>query len=56
MGPETGNGEHLAGLKSHLKEALGTLRRLERQRGLSGKERTREGAAQALLAAIERGE
>ena len=46
----------LAGLKPHLEEALGQLADLEWQRGLSGRERTREEALRMLLASIERDE
>jgi hypothetical protein len=49
--PGRGRDEHLAGLVPHLEEALGTLGRLERRRGLSDAERTRAGALRVLLAA-----
>jgi hypothetical protein len=52
--PGTDRNEDLARLKPHLEEALGTLERLERQRGLSGREKTRAGALRMLLASIER--
>lgn len=42
---------HLAGLGPHLEEALGTLGRLERQRGLSDEERVSAEALRVLLAA-----
>jgi hypothetical protein len=44
----------LAGLKPHLREALITLEDIERQRGLSGREKVRVGALRMLLASIER--
>jgi hypothetical protein len=44
----------LAKLKPHLQEALTTLKHLERQRILSGREKTREGALRMLLTSIER--
>jgi hypothetical protein len=46
--------EDLANLKPHLEEALVTLERLERQRGLSGREKTRMGTLRMLLTSIER--
>jgi hypothetical protein len=42
---------HLAGLRPHAEEALGALGLLERRRGLSDAERTREEALRRLLAA-----
>ena len=44
----------LAKLKPHLREALTTLEHLERQRILSGREKTRVGALRMLQASIER--
>jgi hypothetical protein len=41
-------------LEPHLQEALGTLGRLERRRGLSVREKTRAGALRMLLSSIER--
>ena len=49
--PGAGRDEHLAGLAPHLEEALGTLGRLERRRGLSDGERVVEEALRALLEA-----
>ncbi len=54
--PETHRDGDLAGLKPHLEEALGELADLEWQRGLSGRERTREEALRMLLGSIERAE
>ena len=54
--PATHRDVDLAGLKPHLEEALGELADLEWRRGLSGRERTREGALRMLLASIERAE
>ena len=51
--PGTGRDEHLAGLAPHLGEALGTLGRLERQRGLSDGERAAEEALRVLLEAAK---
>ena len=45
--------EDLANLKAHLEEALETLERLERQRGLSDREKMRGGALRMLLTSIE---
>jgi hypothetical protein len=45
--------EDLARLKPHLKEALETLERLERRRGLSDREKMRGGALRMLLTSIE---
>lgn len=46
---------HLAQLEPHLvEEALATLGRLERQRGLSEREKTRAGALRMLLDSIQR--
>ena len=44
----------LVGLEPHLRKALMTLEGIERQRGLSGREKTRVGALRMLLASIER--
>jgi hypothetical protein len=41
-------------VEPHLEEALRTLERLERQRGLSEREKARAGALRMLLAWIER--
>jgi hypothetical protein len=54
--PGTDRTGQLAGLEPHLREALMTLEDLERQRGLSGREKTRVGALRMLLASIERTE
>jgi hypothetical protein len=43
----------LANLKAHLEEALETLERLERQRGLSDREKMRGGALRMLLTSIK---
>jgi hypothetical protein len=45
--------EDLANLKAHLEEALETLERLERQRGLSDREKMRGGALRMLLTSIK---
>jgi hypothetical protein len=44
----------LARLEPHAEEALGTLHRLERRRGISEREKARMGALSMLLASIER--
>ena len=44
----------LAGLEPHLREALMALEDIERQRGLSGREKTRVGVLRMLLGSIER--
>ena len=49
--PAAGRDGHLAGLGPHLEEALGTLGRLERRRGLSGEERVSAEALRVLLEA-----
>jgi hypothetical protein len=54
--PGTDRDGQLAGLEPHLWEALTTLENIERQRGLSGREKTRVGAIRMLLASIERTE
>jgi len=51
--PGTDRNSDLARLKPHLEEALGTLERLERQRGLSDREKMRGGTLKMLLASIE---
>ena len=50
---DTSRDGDLARLEPHLREALGELGRLERRRGLSEGERTREEALGMLLAFIE---
>jgi hypothetical protein len=50
---QTSRNEDLANLKPHLQEALKTLERLERQRGLSDREKMRGGALRMLLTSIE---
>jgi hypothetical protein len=45
--------EDRANLKAHLEEALETLERLERQRGLSDREKMRVGALRMLLTSIK---
>jgi hypothetical protein len=52
--PGTDRDRQLAGLEPHLREALTTLDDIERQRGLSGREKTRAGALRMLLASVER--
>jgi hypothetical protein len=52
--PGTDRDGQLAGLKPHLREALMALEDIERQRGLSGSEKTRVGALRMLLASVER--
>ena len=54
--PATHRDGDLAGLRPHLEEALGELADLEWQRGLSGRERTREEGLRMLLDSIERTE
>ena len=54
--PVTHRDGDLAKLGPYLEEALGELADLEWQRGLSGRERTREEALRMLLASIERAE
>lgn len=54
--PGTGRDEHLAELRPHLEEALGTLGRLEQRRGLSRDERVGKEALEELLAASARAE
>jgi hypothetical protein len=51
--PGTDRNRDLARLKPHLEEALGTLERLEQQRGLSDREKMRGGALKMLLTSIE---
>ncbi len=51
--PATHRDVDLARLGPHLEEALGELADLEWRRGLSGRERIREGALKMLLASIE---
>jgi hypothetical protein len=46
--------EDLARLKPHLEEALETLERLERERGLSDREKMRGEALRMLLTSIKR--
>jgi len=52
--PGTNRDGQLANLKPHLQEALTTLEHLERQRILSGREKTRVGTLRMLLTSIER--
>jgi hypothetical protein len=52
--PGTNQDGQLAKLKPHLQEALTTLEHLERQRILSGREKTRVGVLRMLLTSIER--
>jgi hypothetical protein len=52
--PGTNRDGQLAKLKPHLREALTTLEHLERQRFLSGREKTRVGTLRMLLTSIER--
>jgi hypothetical protein len=51
--PGTDRNRDLARLKPHLEEALETLERLERRRGLSDREKMRGGALKMLLTSIE---
>jgi hypothetical protein len=51
--PGTDRNRDLARLKPHLEEALETLERLERRRGLSDREKMRGGALRMLLTSIE---
>jgi hypothetical protein len=53
LSPATDRNEDLVKLKPHLEEALWTLERLKRQRGLSEREKTRAGALRMLLSSIE---
>jgi hypothetical protein len=50
----TDRDRQLAGLEPHLREALTKLEGIERQRDLSGREKTRVGALRMLLASVER--
>ena len=50
---QTRQNEDLARLKPYLEEALETLERLERRRGLSDREKMREGALRMLLTSIK---
>ena len=50
---QTSRNEDLANLEPHLEEALQTLERLEQRRGLSDREKIREGALRMLLTSIE---
>jgi hypothetical protein len=52
--PDTDRDERLASLEPQIREALMTLERLEGQRGLSEREKTRAGALGMLLSSIER--
>jgi hypothetical protein len=52
--PGTERNGDLAKLKPRLQKALGTLERLEWQRGLSEREKTRAGALRMLLSSIDR--
>jgi hypothetical protein len=52
--PGTEQNGDLAKLEPHVEEALRTLEHLERQRGLSEKEKTRAEALRMLLVSIER--
>ena len=54
LSPGTDRDGQLARLESHLREELITLEDIERQRGLSGREKTRVGALRMLIASIER--
>ena len=51
--PGTDQNRDLARLKPYLEEALETLERLERRRGLSDREKVRGGALRMLLTSIE---
>ena len=50
---QTSQNEDRANLKPHLEEALEMLELLERQRGLSDREKMRGGALRMLLTSIE---
>ena len=50
---QTSRNEDLARLKPYLEEALQTLERLERRRGLSDREKVRGAALRMLLTSIE---
>jgi len=50
---KTSQNEDLAKLRPHLEEALETMERLERRRGLSDREKMRAGALRMLLTSIE---
>jgi hypothetical protein len=50
---QTPRNEDLARLKPHLEEALQTLQRLERRRGLSDREKMRGEALRMLLTSIK---
>jgi hypothetical protein len=50
---QTPQNEDLGRLKPHLEEALETLERLERRRGLSDREKMRGEALRMLLTSIE---
>src|SRR5215204_5863853 len=54
--PGTDRDGQLPGLEPYLREALMRLEDIERQRGLSAREKTRVGALRMLLASIERTE
>jgi len=54
--PGTNRDGQLPGLEPYLREALMRLEDIERQRGLSAREKTRVGALRMLLASIERTE
>ena len=53
---KTSQNEDLAKLRPHLEEALETMERLERRRGLSDREKMRAGALRMLLTSIEKGQ
>jgi hypothetical protein len=52
--PSAEKGRNLARLEPHVQEALSALERLERQRGLSEREKTRAGALGMLMESIRR--
>jgi hypothetical protein len=52
--PGTERNRDLTRLEPYVQEALGTLEHLERQSGLSEREKARAGALRMLLASIER--
>jgi len=54
LAPGTEKGRNLARLEPHVEEALGALKLLERQRGLSEREKTRAGALAMLKESIDR--
>jgi hypothetical protein len=54
LAPSAEKGRNLARLEPHVEEALSALELLERQRGLSEREKTRAGALGMLMESIRR--